>query len=99
VTPQAPQTAPDDALLNKRVRCRVVGVTDGDTITVLTASKRQEKVRLEGIDAPESAQPFGTQAKKALSELVFGKDVDLHLTARDRYGRFLAHVYSWRDVG
>jgi len=38
---------------------RVVKVSDGDTITVLTATKDQVKVRLHGIDAPESKQAFG----------------------------------------
>jgi hypothetical protein len=52
----------------------VVGVTDGDTLRLLV-DKTQYKIRLEGIDAPESGQPFGTQSKKALSEKVFGKTV------------------------
>lgn len=72
---------------------KVVGVTDGDTITVLDAEKRQHKVRLEGIDAPESGQPFGTQAKKALSDKVFGKEITVKETGKDRYGRTLGHVY------
>src|SRR5260221_14155880 len=72
---------------------KVVGVTDGDTITVLDAEKHQHKVRLEGIDAPESGQPFGTQAKKALSDKVFGKEVSVKETGKDKYGRTLGHVY------
>jgi endonuclease YncB( thermonuclease family) len=72
---------------------KTVGVTDGDTISVLDAEKRQHKVRLEGIDAPESAQPFGTQAKKALSEKVFGKEITVKETGKDKYGRTLGHVY------
>jgi endonuclease YncB( thermonuclease family) len=50
---------------------RVVGVSDGDTLTVLTAEKRQVKIRLAGIDAPESGQDFGQRAKQAVSELAF----------------------------
>jgi len=38
---------------------RVVGIADGDTVTVLDAQKVQHKIRLAGIDAPEKAQPFG----------------------------------------
>ncbi len=45
-------------------------MTDGDTITVLDAAKGQHKIRLEGIDAPESKQAFGTKAKQALSDRV-----------------------------
>ena len=47
---------------------RVVGVSDGDTITVLTADKKQIRVRLVGIDAPESRQAYGERAKQKLSE-------------------------------
>ena len=71
---------------------RVVGVHDGDTLTALTADKRQLKVRLHGIDAPELGQPFGQASKRALSDLVFGKQVTLHTTGTDRYGRTLARV-------
>jgi endonuclease YncB( thermonuclease family) len=54
---------------------KVVGVSDGDTITVLDASNQQHKIRLDGIDAPESNQGFGSRAKQSLSYLVFGKTV------------------------
>ena len=50
---------------------KVVAVTDGEALTILTADKRQVKIRLEGIDAPESGQPFGTKARVALSSKVF----------------------------
>jgi endonuclease YncB( thermonuclease family) len=53
----------------------VVGVADGDTITVLDANREQHKIRLAGIDAPEKAQPFGQRSKENLSRLVFDKDV------------------------
>jgi micrococcal nuclease len=49
-------------------------------------------VRLEGIDAPESAQAFGTQAKKSLSDLIFGRTVTVTSSKRDRYGRALGKV-------
>lgn len=44
----------------------VVGVADGDTITVLDAVKVQHKIRLTGIDAPEKKQPFGNRSKQSL---------------------------------
>jgi len=50
------------------------------------------KVRLQGIDAPELGQPFGQASKRALSDLVFGKQVTLHTTGTDRYKRTLARV-------
>lgn len=74
------------------IKGKVVGVTDGDTLTVLDGSEPR-KIRLEGIDAPESHQDFGTQAKKALSEKVFGKTVRVEWRANDKYGRALGHVF------
>jgi len=72
---------------------RVVGVHDGDTITVLTPDNVQLKIRLVEIDAPEIKQPFGQQSKQALSALVFGKSVEIRPTGKDRYGRTLARVF------
>ena len=64
---------------------RVIGITDGDTLTVLTARKTQVKIRLAGIDAPESGQDFGTRAKQAASELAFGRIVTIIECDKDRY--------------
>ena len=44
---------------------RVVGVADGDTITVLDAVKIRHKIRLSGIDAPEKGNHSGSARKKA----------------------------------
>ena len=71
---------------------QVVGVADGDTITVLDASKSQHKIRLSGIDAPEKAQAFGQRSKQSLSDLVFGKTVQIDTGKTDRYGRELGKV-------
>jgi len=65
----------------------VVGVSDGDTITVLDAAKEQHKIRLDGIDAPESAQDFGSRAKQSFSDLVFGKTATVISSKKDKYGR------------
>jgi micrococcal nuclease len=72
---------------------KVVGVTDGDTITVLDENQEQRKVRLAGIDAPEKKQAFGTKAREALAAKVFGKDVDIQVTDIDRYGLTFGYVY------
>lgn len=69
------------------VLCMVVGVTDGDTVTVRCRDQPQEKVRLSQIDAPERSQAFGHRAKEALSDLVYGKEVELQPLKLDRYGR------------
>ncbi|MDO8312301.1 MAG: thermonuclease family protein [Sideroxyarcus sp.] len=66
---------------------KVVAVADGDTITVLDGAKTQHKIRLAGIDAPESKQAFGQASKKHLSDLVFGRDVTLDCGKTDKYRR------------
>ncbi len=71
---------------------KVVGVSDGDTITVLDSHKSQHKIRLTGIDAPEKAQAFGQASKKSLSDLVFSRDVEISWEKRDRYQRILGKV-------
>lgn len=76
---------------------KVVGVTDGDTVTVLDGNLRQHKVRLADIDAPEKAQPFGTRARMELGEMVFGKEVSVGPATRDRYGREVAALYLTED--
>jgi endonuclease YncB( thermonuclease family) len=69
----------------------VVGVADGDTITVLR-DKHPEKIRLYGIDCPEKRQAFGKRAKQFTSDMVFGKVVEIEPVATDRYGRTVAFV-------
>lgn len=71
---------------------RVVGVSDGDTLTLLTADKQQVKVRLSEIDTPEKAQPYGQKARQALADLTFQKHAVLAVQDRDRYGRTVARV-------
>jgi endonuclease YncB( thermonuclease family) len=70
----------------------VVGVTDGDTITVLDGNNTQHKIRLGGIDAPEKKQAFGNVSKKSLSDLVYDKRVDVDWHKHDRYGRIVGKV-------
>jgi len=73
---------------------RVVGLADGDTLTLLTPERRQVRVRLGEIDTPESRQPYGTRARQVLSELVFGKDARVVVQDTDRYGRTVGRVYA-----
>lgn len=71
---------------------RTVGVSDGDTITVLDLTNTQHKIRLAGIDAPEKSQPFGQRSKESLSELVFGRTVTVETDKVDRYRRKVGKV-------
>lgn len=79
---------------------RVVGVTDGDTISVVAEENRQFKVRLAGIDAPEKKQPFGQKSKAMLAEKIYGKQVVVEWNKRDRYQRIVGKVVAdGSDVG
>ncbi len=71
---------------------RVIKVTDGDTIKVQLTSG-PINVRFDSIDAPESHQPHGAQAKAALAKLVADRDVELDVITQDRYERLVAVVY------
>lgn len=73
---------------------RVVGIADGDTLTVLDADKVQHKIRLAEIDAPEKAQPFGNRSKQALNGLVHGKVVRVVEHGHDKYKRTIGRVYQ-----
>ena len=70
---------------------RVVGVADGDTISVLRDG-RAERIRLSGIDCPERGQAFGTRAKQATSEWAYGQYVTVLVRDRDDYGRLVGDV-------
>lgn len=75
------------------VAARIVGITDGDTVKALVADNQLLRIRLLNIDAPESSQAFGQRSKQHLSELIFGREVELHTRGLDRYGRTLAVIY------
>lgn len=70
----------------------VVGIADGDTVTVLDANRQQHKIRLAGIDAPEKAQAFGDRSKQSLAALVFNKNVVVEWDKQDRYGRTVGKI-------
>jgi endonuclease YncB( thermonuclease family) len=88
--PPPPRTA--DAAGAQTLTGRVVRVADGDTVTVLDSSNTQYRIRLEGIDAPESHQAFGTQSKKNLSDMVFGRTVTVVYQKTDQYGRLVGKI-------
>jgi len=73
-------------------RGTVVGINDGDTITLLDADHVEQRVRLAGIDAPERGQPFGRNAKESLSAIALGRVAEIDWTTRDRYGRIVGKV-------
>jgi len=71
---------------------RVVGVSDGDTITILDKDNQQHKIRLTGIDAPEKTQAYGQASKASLSSLIYRQVVSVDYNKEDRYNRKLGKV-------
>lgn len=80
------------SLFAEELAGRVVGVTDGDTITILDAEKSQFKIRLAGIDAPEKKQPFGQASRKSLSDLIYDRTVIVDWKKQDQYGRIVGKI-------
>lgn len=87
--PARPVTAPSG---NQTLTGRVVSIGDGDSITILDSSSMQRRIRLAGIDAPESHQAFGEQSRQSLSRMIFGKDVTVDYHKIDQYGRLVAKI-------
>lgn len=79
--------APKDEITGK-----VISVSDGDTIKLLV-KKQELTIRLEGIDAPEYTQDFGTKSRQALAALVSGKTVTVRKSGIDKFGRTLGFVF------
>lgn len=88
------QAALAEALVGK-----VVAVADGDTVTVMDTGQHKHKIRLAGIDAPESRQAFGQRSRQSLNEMLAGQWVQVFYDKTDRYGRLVGKVQvSGRDV-
>ena len=72
---------------------RVVGITDGDTFTLLTEEHEQLRIRVAEIDAPERGQPYANRSREALAALVFGKDVRVEVQVVDNFGRLVGRPF------
>lgn len=78
----------------------IVGVADGDTVTLLDSAQTQHRIRLDGIDAPERTQPHGQHARQSLAQLAHGRAAHADCTKTDRYGRAVCRVFvDGVDVG
>ena len=72
---------------------KVVRISDGDTVTIETDNGTRVKIRLNGIDAPESGQEFGQESRAKIAELIDGKDVSVKTHSHDRYNRVLGEIF------
>jgi endonuclease YncB( thermonuclease family) len=78
----------------------VIGVSDGDTLTLLDAGKTPHRIRIDGIDAPERTQPYGSRARQSLADLAHGRPARVECPKTDRYGRSVCRVFvDGVDVG
>lgn len=71
----------------------VIGISDGDTVTILTKGNVEKKIRLGNIDAPEKGQPWGQRAKQALSSKIYKKLIFVEEQEIDRYGRLVGIIF------
>jgi endonuclease YncB( thermonuclease family) len=71
---------------------KVINVHDGDTITVIDQHNQKFHIRLQGIDAPELKQTFGSVSQQNLSRLVLGKQVTIYWTKVDKYRRTVGTI-------
>lgn len=94
---ETPATPKSDDIASESFDAKVVGVTDGDTIRVLTDDRKEIKIRLEGIDAPEVAQEHSKQATTFLKSAIGLHKVTVKPTGTDKYGRMLAFIW-FEDV-
>jgi endonuclease YncB( thermonuclease family) len=101
-TVEAPRASTDGAFTYRGTVTRIV---DGDTLDVRLASGRRERVRLIGIDTPESGACYAAKASARARQLALSKPVvlkgDASQDTRDRYGRLLAYVWlpGGKDLG
>lgn len=96
------EVVPTPSIENKKDTYEVIKVTDGDTIQIMAADKKQT-VRMIGVDTPESVDPrkpvqcFGEKASKKTSELLLNKKIYLEADSTqgdsDRYKRLLRYVF------
>lgn len=72
---------------------KVIKVSDGDTVTILTEDKVSHRIRLNDIDAPEKKQPFGNKSRDNLASYIAGEIITVKYKSKDKYGRILGTIY------
>ena len=77
----------------------MIAIADGDTVTVLDSEGQRRKIRLAGIDAPESRQAYGQRSRSSLQDLLAGRQVQVTYDKADRYGRLVGKIeLEGRDI-
>jgi endonuclease YncB( thermonuclease family) len=103
-SPAPPAARPDisstaQPTARNSITAQVIGIVDGDTISVRSQQNDHVTVRLAEIDAPEWNQPWGNRSKVALSNLISDREVEIQTAGVDRYGRQLGRIFlSGMDI-
>jgi endonuclease YncB( thermonuclease family) len=79
--------------LYSQLKGRIIGVSDGDSVSLLDEKNVVFKIRLNGIDAPEKKQDFGNASKNFIGDLIYDKFVWVRTNGLDRYGRTIGTIY------
>ena len=86
-------------LLSLELKGKIIHISDGDTVHLLTDNKEKIKIRLNDIDAPESKQAFGNKSKENLKNYIYQKNVVVEYKNKDKYKRVLGTIYYQnRDI-
>ena len=80
-------------LLSLELKGKIIHISDGDTVHLLTDNKEKIKIRLNDIDAPESKQAFGNKSKENLKNYIYQKNVVVEYKNKDKYKRVLGTIY------
>lgn len=80
-------------LFSNELTGKVIHISDGDTVHILTHEKEKYKIRLNDIDAPENKQDFGNKSKENLKKYIYNKNVSVIYNNKDKYGRILGTIY------
>lgn len=83
---------------NKEIKYKVIKISDGDTVSVKKiengkVSGELIRVRMFGIDAPESKQDYGYESKKALINFIGNNEITIKSTGKDKYGRIVGIIF------
>jgi len=88
----APQSHRTASAASHTFHAKVAGVIDGDTIHVVDDHSVPFTIRLDGIDCPESGQPFGGVARRFVRAAAFDRNVEIRVVDRDAHQRLVARV-------